>query len=330
MAFADLQDRLAALRAQLCPPLLYVQIQDQAVTAMALGGRQVLWLERLPLPEGVCRHGVPLVPVALGDLIGDWLLERGYGGAQVKAVLPPSACSWRVLDPPPAMGSADLHSWAEGMAEQLGLVWAEGGCLEAVDVLCEPLGEQPSKVLMVVVARALLEGWLEVFDQAGCSLAALQPACLCTWNGLVPLRQASVLPLGSPGLLMVETRQTWLFELSPQHPVTQWYLPCLDGVNEWLGSLRFLMQCDDCGGPERAVPAERQELLLVGDGSQADWMEPTLTPLSAASRGGVRLIDPLQMGWLGWQDTTSMAGGLQSMPWLLWGLAVPDLSPGPL
>ena len=314
MVLADLQCRLAALRTQLCPPRIYMQIQDQAITGMALEGRQVRWLERLPLPEGVCRHGVPLVPVGLGDLLGDWLLERGYGGAQVNAVLPPSACSWRVLDQPPGLSSDGLQGWAEGMAEQLGLVWAEGGCLEQLDVLCEPLGEGQSQVLLVVVARGLLEGWCEVMDQAGCGLDALQPACLCQWNGVVPLRQASVQPLELQALLLADPQQSWLLSLSPHHPAAQWWLPAADGVDDWLESLRFLLHSS-------------VELLLVGDGIPPELMEAWLPPLREALTCGVRLVDPLRMGWLEWANASATPVGIQGLPWLLWGLAAPDLLP---
>jgi len=314
MVLADLQGRLAALRTQLCPPCIYLELQDQAITAMALEGRQVRWLERLPLPEGVCRHGVPLVPLALGDLIGDWLLERGYGGAQVKAVLPPSTCSWRVLEQPPGLNSEGLQGWAEGMAEQLGLVWAEGGCPEQLDVLCEPLAAGQPQVLVVVVTRGLLEGWLEVMDQAGCGLEALQPACLCHWNGVVPLRQASAPPLELKALLVADPQQSWLVALSPHYPAAQWWLPAADGGDGWWESLRFLLHSS-------------VELLLVGDGTSPELMDGWLPHLREALACGVQLVDPLRMGWLEWADASATPVGLHGLPWMLWGLAAPDLLP---
>lgn len=324
MVLADLQCRLAALRTQLCPSQIYLQIQDQAITGMALEGRQLRWLERLPLPWGVCRHGVPLLPVALGDLIGDWLLERGYGGAHVKAVLPPSACSWRVLDPPPGLNSDGLQTWAEGMAEQLGLVWAEGGCLEAVDVLCEPLGEGQPQLLLVVVARGVLEGWMEVMDQAGCDLVTLQPACLCGWNGLASVREASVQPWAIQGLLLADTQQTWLFALSQHFPVAQWCLPRVEAGSGWPESLRFLLQFG-VGGVFAVSSGEQQELLLAGDGSQAEAMEALLAPQVEALHAALRLVDLSQTGGLEWQSTPAAGDGGQGVPWLLWGLAAPDL-----
>jgi len=324
MVLADLEGRLAALRTQLCPPRIYLELQDQAITAMALEGRQVRWLERLPLPEGVCRHGVPLVPLALGDLIGDWLLERGYGGAQVKAVLPPSACSWRVLEQPPGLNSDGLQTWAEGMAEQLGLVWAEGGCAQDLDLLCEPLANGQEQVLLVTVARVLLEGWFDVMEQAGCGLAALQPACLCGWNALVPLRIASAPVLEMQGLFLVGHQQSWLSLLASHHPVGQWCLPGVEGMDGVLDSVRFLMR-SAVGAALGGAPSERQALLLVADGVEPELIQAWITTLSEALTCEVRLVDPLQMGWLQWAETSQMGSGTAGVPWLLWGLAAPDL-----
>ena len=47
-------------------------------------------------------NGQPTAVEALGDLIGDLLIERGFPGARVKAVLPRAATAWRVIAWPDA------------------------------------------------------------------------------------------------------------------------------------------------------------------------------------------------------------------------------------
>ena len=97
VVLSGVQDRLAPLQAWLFPQRVYLELQDTAITAMALHGRQLVWLERVPLPAGTCVAGHPMAPDALGDLLGDWLLERGFGGARVRAVLPSQATAVRLL-----------------------------------------------------------------------------------------------------------------------------------------------------------------------------------------------------------------------------------------
>ena len=52
MVLSGLQDQLAPLKSWLFPRRVYLQLEDQAFTAMVLDGERVAWLERVPLPEG--------------------------------------------------------------------------------------------------------------------------------------------------------------------------------------------------------------------------------------------------------------------------------------
>ena len=73
-------------------------LEDSAIALLVRDGERIDWLEQVPLPEGLCRHGEPLLVEALGDLIGDLLVERGFAAARVRAVLPREAAAWRVLE----------------------------------------------------------------------------------------------------------------------------------------------------------------------------------------------------------------------------------------
>ena len=94
---AGVQERLGPLQAWLFPQRVYLELQDQAITAMVLDGRRLTWLDQLTLPPGLCVGGRPLNGPALADRLGDWLVEQGYAGARIWAVLPGAASELRLL-----------------------------------------------------------------------------------------------------------------------------------------------------------------------------------------------------------------------------------------
>ena len=85
---AGVQERLGPLQAWLFPQRVYLELQDQAITAMVLDGRRLTWLDQLALPPGLCVGGRPQNGSALADRLGDWLVEQGYAGVRIWAVLP--------------------------------------------------------------------------------------------------------------------------------------------------------------------------------------------------------------------------------------------------
>ena len=52
MVLAGVQERLGPLQAWLFPQRVYLELQDQAITAMVLDGRRLTWLDQLALPPG--------------------------------------------------------------------------------------------------------------------------------------------------------------------------------------------------------------------------------------------------------------------------------------
>ena len=83
--FSGVTEQLAPLREQLLRPLrtgrVAVGIEADAVTLLAyqtVGGQlQLQSWQQAPLPSGVVDAGVPVLTEALGDLIGDLLLQGG-------------------------------------------------------------------------------------------------------------------------------------------------------------------------------------------------------------------------------------------------------------
>jgi Tfp pilus assembly PilM family ATPase len=197
---------------------VYLQLEDQAFTAMVLDGERVAWLERVPLPEGLCVDGEPKAVEALGDLLGDLLVERGYAGARVKAVLPRTATAWRVIEWPDASWPAHPELVVRQQQLELDLPWSP----QDADLLLEPLlGAQP-RSLLVAVQRSVLEAWIEVCNQASLALDAVEALPICLWRAVSPQ-----FPLGEgvQVLLQLEPDQSWLLALDQGQPLGEWLMP---------------------------------------------------------------------------------------------------------
>ena len=54
---SDCAERIHLLQAWLFPQRVYLELQDQAITAMVLDGRRLTWLDQLTLPPGLCVGG---------------------------------------------------------------------------------------------------------------------------------------------------------------------------------------------------------------------------------------------------------------------------------
>lgn len=218
MVLSGLQDQLAPLKSWLFPRRVYLQLEDQAFTAMVLDGERVAWLERVPLPEGLCVDGEPKAVEALGDLLGDLLVERGYAGARVKAVLPRTATAWRVIEWPDASWPEHPELVVRQQQLELDLPWS----LQDADLLLEPLlGAQP-RSLLVAVQRSVLEAWIEVCNQASVALDAVEALPICLWRAVSPQIQAGE---GVQVLLQLEPDQSWLLALDQGQPLGEWSMP---------------------------------------------------------------------------------------------------------
>ena len=216
MVLSGLQDRLAPLKSWLFPQRVYLQLEDQAFTAMVLNGDRVAWLERVPLPEGLCVNGQPTAVEALGDLLGDLLVERGYARARVKAVLPRAATAWRVIEWPGAAWPESPELVVRQQQAELDLPWT----LQDADLLLEPLVGDPPRSLLVAVQSEVLEAWIEVCSQAGVALDGVEALPICLWRAVNPQ-----LGEGVQLLLQLEDQQSWLLALDRGQPLGEWPLP---------------------------------------------------------------------------------------------------------
>ena len=227
---ALIQERLRQVRHQLFPQRLCLQIDDQGLSVQLLtrGKAPQPSPVAVPLPVGICHQGIPQNGAALGDFIGDWLLELGLVACQVEAVLPVAVCQWRVVtwpfddhpdDPLQALRQLQIDLGESLKLEQSYLDW-------------QPLPPGPgsqARALLVAAPKPVVQAWQEVFAVAGVSLQRLIPAQLQQWRALQPLWGDNA------------TSEHWFVELGDQRsrlwlvvdgvPVADWPLPaCSSGA----------------------------------------------------------------------------------------------------
>ena len=298
MVLSGVQERLAPLlepwTSWLFPRRVHLEVQDSALTALALDGRDLAWSETLPLPAGVLEGGHPQAIEALGDLLGDWLIERGYAGARLRAVLPWRASVWRLLRWPPSAPGCPL---AELLPAELGPELC-GAPLDQLDLNVHSLagGEQ---ALLYGARVDLLEAWMAVFDQAGLELDGLEAAGLCS------VRAAATAQ--ARWLLCAEPDQCWLVLLRDGAPRWQWPLP---GPGQPTAVAQAL---EACLGYVQQLEASAlaSPLALVAAAACGGQLEPLLQQLGPALPAGLEPLDPLGGGAMG----------------LLWGLALAEMEP---
>ncbi|MEB3352256.1 MAG: hypothetical protein VKM01_08020 [Cyanobacteriota bacterium] len=304
MVFSQARDRLRGWRAQLLPPQVLMVLDDGAVRigALPLGGRprlQRAW--SLALPDGTCSGGMPQQVTALGDFIGDFLVEQGLVQAQVRACLPPVASRWRLLHGT-AAGALEDPAALQRQEERLGL----DDPLEALYVDVLPLADEADTALLVAARRDLVQAWHEVFDLAGADLVQLEPAQTCEWRAMARLWRDEQLTGAGDGdgatttdlVLALDTRGSWLWLAQAGRPVADWWLPALSwpfkaaALAELAGELQERQRFWD--GLQAA--ASRWRCWLHGPLAEQEGLLEALRDHPIAAQ--ISLLDPLQRGWL--------------------------------
>ena len=315
MVLAGVQDRLAPLQSWLFPRRVFLQLEDLALTALVVKGRRLRWLERVVLPEGLCCDGLPQQPEAMGDFVGDWLVERGFAGARVRAVLPRAAAAWRVIEWPGAEWPEYPEQALMQGVEALQLPWRLDDPADGADVRLSALAGATPRSLMVATRRSVLEGWIEVFSQAGVALDAIEPWQVCVWRGL-PQPEHADAPAGLWLILELGVNQSWLLAIHDGQPYGEWPMPAahegsrlIEALGQWSRE-----------GAWSAWVADAQALWLVS----VDGLQAQIEPVGALLRDRLSWepchLDPVALGW--WMKPDGMANGLESESDLagLWGL----------
>jgi len=265
--FSGLTERLLPLQQHLLKPLMRsrvaVSIGADQVTVLAHQQRGQLLLlqswQQAPLPPGLCEGGVPLHVEALGDLIGDLLLQGAIQAPGATALVPAPAVVLRVLELPPGLEAvqdpAVLLQWLEPHAAALELPFA----LEVASLSLQPRGD---RWLAAFISQASLDAWIETFAVAGLELHGLEPEVLA----IEPL-------LPSPAL---EQPPLWRACLDQRQQPWQLLL--------WQGQMPQLHRSLE---PDQAEPWLEQLLGQQGISLDALWLLPD----------AAEAWEPLQQHW---------------------------------
>ena len=282
-----LTQQIGPLKAWLFPRQVYLQLEDEAITAMALEGRRIVWLERVPLPVGLCEKGEPIRIDALGDQLGDLFVERGYAGARVVAVLPAAASQMRLVRWPSARWPEDPERMLSLNEADLGLQQA----LQYLDISLVDLSLEPPTSLLVTVPGNILDRWIEVFTLAEVSLERMEAAKPCICRGLIPiLREQNV--NGCSAVVQLEPERCSLLVLEDGIPIYERRLP---GATEAEALVEALVRWREFWTEVRPDGNQRLHLFLHGSGLREESQAQALAEACAASW---QVLDPLAQGWL--------------------------------
>jgi len=203
--FPALERSMLAWRALARRQTVWLAPNDAQLTlAWCQGG---VWEQRcVPLPEDVCRDGLPLQRDALADFLADWLLENGLPPAVVDLVLllPLQCCQWRLVVPPDAqapLSTAALRSLQPDLGWSLPLS-------ELVLALESP-GLPSASQLLVGAERLLLQAWVAVIEAADLRLERVDGLLAAARRGLLARCEAEGMPLSGDLAWLVQQGSAW-------------------------------------------------------------------------------------------------------------------------
>ena len=177
MVLAGLEAQWRPLRALLFPQVVLLDLSDpQILLGQGLkAGKPLGEAWSAPIPARTCSAGVPVAIDALGDFIGDLLLEHSAPDSFLLVALPREAVHWRVLEW--GEGGQPDEAIEELRQRQLDLGWPFRLQDASFDV--QPLAGDPGCSLVAGMSLEAVDSWVEVFSIAGVNLRHLIPAQLC-------------------------------------------------------------------------------------------------------------------------------------------------------
>lgn len=244
MEFADLAEKWRQWRAMAMGKRVLLELQDSCLRVRAMAGERPLGpMVQLELPEGICAGGMPLKPTALGDFLGDWLLEQDLLHSRLVVALPAAAAHWRVIVWPFSEQPDEPIEALLTLDPPMDLPFP----LAEADLDLKPLppdccGSGSPESLLVAAEPKLVEAWLGVFEVAGVDGAQFKPAQLC-WMAALQQRLGQV-PAGKLVVLLVDEAPGarvifWLrgqpvFERQLEGERTEW----VNQICRWIGLYR--------------------------------------------------------------------------------------------
>lgn len=188
MVLSGVQERLKPLKTWLFPPRVLLELEDRWFILSAFPSRgksrKAQVLQRVPLPAGSIVAGEPRRPEAIGDLIGDLLLEHGLTGVHLTASLPVQATHWRVVQWATPGWPASPEKELEDLNPDLALPYPlKAAYLSAVPLPRRRPGD-PASSLLVTARRTIVQAWIDIFALAGVGVDRLEPAQISEWRAL--------------------------------------------------------------------------------------------------------------------------------------------------
>jgi Tfp pilus assembly PilM family ATPase len=226
-----------------------------------------------PIPARTCRDGVPQLKDAVGDFLGDLLLEYGGIDAQLVVSLPRQASHWRVVNWPAGQQPGDSVDDLRALNPDLGWPFS----LEAAYLDVHSLPGRPASSLVIAAERSVVDAWVEVFAIAGGTLQHLLPSQVCLMWGLRDALAAT--PAGTlVALLQPLDQQTSLILWHQGVPEFERLLPgpMVELIPTLQQSLEFYKNLRAPQAPVRlllAVPLEDQEMLEQALGLKAEVVD---------------------------------------------------------
>lgn len=289
----QLQERLAPLRSWLFPSMAYLELEDRSITVLAgqrSGGVfQADLLERVPLPAGLCDRGEPLRQEAVGDFIGDLLIERGLNGAHVWACLPAVASQWKLVQWPGGEWPVDSDEVLIRRGADSGFRFPiQAAYIREIPLDTSLTGGAPTS-LVVAVRQSLLQAWIETLAIAGVALDGLEAAQVCWLRALEPLlRQAPASQLQV--VLSLQAEASRLLLVRRGLPLYEHAYPADGGLADLAEQLR---RCIDFN-QQQDSSATSVRLLLHGAKATGAVAEQ----LASLLPWPVELLDPVAEGWI--------------------------------
>ncbi|CAI8166231.1 MAG: Uncharacterised protein [Prochlorococcus marinus str. MIT 9215] len=192
--FPQLEQLEARLRNSLARQKVLVAIDDSALVLLAQQ-QERLMIRHVPLPENLCRHGLPLQPEALGELLADLLLDMDILGGECELLLPMPSCSWRLLCWPDGDPCQDQVKTFRQLHPDMSLPAPQGAMALAETYLAlSPVQSAsypeiaPATSLLVGTERAMVQAWIDVATAADLPLLGLEWMLTAAWRGV---RQAT-------------------------------------------------------------------------------------------------------------------------------------------
>ncbi len=186
---AAIQAQWRPLQMELFPRLMLLDFSDPELL-IGQGfrrGRPDPDIWSAPLPARTCRQGVPVAFDALGDFIGDLLLEHSAPDVAAVVALPRQVSHWRLLEWPEGYEPEDPVEALRERAVPLG--WPFG--LEQAALAVQPLEEPAGGSLVVGTSLQSLNAWIETFAISGTVLRHLIPSQACLHMALQSLLDRS-------------------------------------------------------------------------------------------------------------------------------------------